>query len=297
MKKFLFSVVTASHKGKKKLPDLINSIKRNTLLPAEIIICGTNRDDLSLLHKKDIKSLNIKFILSKKKNQSYQREIAINNTKNEIIFQLDDDLILDKNYFKNMSKHFKKNKDKKQIISAAILFKNHTHQAIRWNNGYYKNFFFRLILRLLNLGSTPKYMSVLKSGRIVPKLPKNFLKKALNNEKKNKVLNNLQWVCSTIAYNKNYYKLGYKFNKNKNKSYYEDVFFTHSLYKKGFNLCIDRDCIAYHPSTIPTNFSVYKDTIISQFYIVKYFNKSYVLFIIDLFFFSLIHLFLRSNEK
>ena len=67
MKNFFFSLVCATHNGKNKLPHLISSIKKNSLLPKEIIICGTNNEDLSLLNKKDIKNLNIKFILSKKK--------------------------------------------------------------------------------------------------------------------------------------------------------------------------------------------------------------------------------------
>ncbi len=296
MKNFFFSVVCATHNGKNKLPHLIKSIKKNSLLPKEIIICGTNNNDLSLINKKDINNLNIKFVLSKRKNQSYQREIAIKRAKYDIIFQLDDDLYVDRDYFKNMSKHFQENKNKRQVISAAILFKNFTHQAIRWNKVYYSNIVFRFILGFFNFGSKLKYMSVLESGRIIPKLPKEFLKKNKNlNE--NKIIDNLEWVCSTIAYNKKFYRLGYKFNSNQKKSYYEDVFFTHSLYKKGFNLCIDRDCIAYHPSTIPTNFSIFRDTIISQFYIVKYFKKSYFLFIIDIIVFSIIHLFFKSNEK
>ncbi len=296
MKNFFFSLVCATHNGKNKLPHLISSIKKNSLLPKEIIICGTNNEDLSLLNKKDIKNLNIKFILSKKKNQSYQRRIAIKNTKYEIIFQLDDDLYVDQNYFRNMSKHFQKNKNKKQVISAAILFKNFSHQAIRWNKVYYSNIFFRFILRSFNLGSKLKYMSVLASGRIIPMLPREFLKKN-NNSNEKKIINNLEWVCSTIAYNKKFYRLGYKFKSNQKKSYYEDVFFTHSLFKKGFNLCIDRDCIAYHPTTIPTNFKIFKDTIISQFYIVKYFKKSFILFILDIIVFSIIHLLFKSDEK
>jgi len=195
-----------------------------------------------------------------------------------------------------MSKHFNKDKNKKQIVSAAILFRNLTHQAIRWNNAYYSNFFFRLILRIFNFGFEPKYMSVLESGRIIPKLPKEFLTKT-KNKKSKKIINNLQWVCSTIAYNKKFYRLGLKLNIKQAKAYYEDVFFTHSLYKKGFNLCIDRDCIAYHPNTNPTNFKVFIETVISQFNIVKFFNKSFLLFFIDIFIFSIIFIFYNINEK
>ena len=64
-----FSVVCATHNGKQKIPILINSIKKNSLLPKEIIICGTDKQDLTNLNKSDIKKLSIKFILSKKKSK------------------------------------------------------------------------------------------------------------------------------------------------------------------------------------------------------------------------------------
>ena len=93
-KKLNVSLVIPSHKGKKKLPKLINSIKENTFLPKEIIICGTNKSDINLIDKKEIKSLNIIFLLSKIKNQVYQRKKAIDNAKYDLIFQLDDDVVL-----------------------------------------------------------------------------------------------------------------------------------------------------------------------------------------------------------
>ena len=58
------------------------------------------------------------------------------------------------------------------------------------------------------------------------------------------------------------------------KSYFEDVFFSHSLYQKKFNLLIDRSCIAYHSTNSPTNFFNYRNTISSQYNIVKLFKTS-----------------------
>ena len=51
-KKLNVSLVVASHNGKKKLPKLLNSIKNNRLQPKEIIICGTNKNDISLIKKR-----------------------------------------------------------------------------------------------------------------------------------------------------------------------------------------------------------------------------------------------------
>ena len=63
------SMVVATHKGINKLPLLVSSLKKNSMLPKEIIICGTSLNDIKLLRKNDIKSLNIKFFISKIKNQ------------------------------------------------------------------------------------------------------------------------------------------------------------------------------------------------------------------------------------
>ena len=47
------------------------------------------------------KKLNIKKIVSKIKNQKYQRDLAIKNVNTNIIAQCDDDLELEINYIKN----------------------------------------------------------------------------------------------------------------------------------------------------------------------------------------------------
>ena len=78
------SVVCPTHKGNKKLPKLINSILNNTVKPNEIIICGTNINDIKCLNQK-----GIKFIVSSISNQSYQRKLAIKKSKNQLILLTD----------------------------------------------------------------------------------------------------------------------------------------------------------------------------------------------------------------
>ena len=292
-KKLNVSLVIPSHKGKKKLSKLINSIKENTFLPKEIIICGTNKSDINLINKEDIKSLNIIFLLSKIKNQVYQRKKAIDNAKYDLIFQLDDDVILEKNYIFNMSKHFKLGNEKK-VVSAIIFTDKKKHQGIRWNNAYYKNFLFRKCLYFLNGFQKIRYMSIIKSGRIIPLMPREFLNyHKMKNSKK--FLKNVQWVCSSNAYLKKYRKEAFLFQTNNKKSYFEDVFFSHSLYQKKFNLLIDGSCIAYHSTNDPTNFFNYRNTISSQYNIVKLFKKNLLLFYLDVFIFSLVHIFITKK--
>ena len=100
-KKIDITMVVATHKGVNRLPLLINSLKKNTYLPKEIIICGTSLSDIKLLKKIDMRSLNIKFFLSKIKNQTYQRNLALKKISQNYILQLDDDITLENSFFKN----------------------------------------------------------------------------------------------------------------------------------------------------------------------------------------------------
>ena len=184
-KKLPISVVCASHKGREKIPKLINSIFNNNYWPNEIIICGTNKRDFDFITKKKFPGLFIKTFVSKIKNQNYQRQMAISHTKKDnIIMQLDDDLILKKNYINLMFLHFRN--EKKKIVSSTILIKprpnisNAIVLSHRWNHNFYSNFLFRFVLLFFNLGKKIKYHSILSSGRICPLLPKNFIKKKKN---------------------------------------------------------------------------------------------------------------------
>ena len=280
-KKFPISVVCASHKGRERIPKFINSIFNNNCWPNEIIICGTSKRDFDYIPKKKYPGLFIKTFVSKIKNQNYQRQMAISHTKkNNIIMQLDDDLILKKNYINLMFSHFR-NEKKKKIVSATILIKpranitNTIVQSHRWNHNFYSNFLFRFVLLFFNLGKKIKYYSILSSGRICPLLPKNFIKKK-------KLLSNLEWTNSSICYQKSALKDSNKnLFFNEKKSYYEDVIFTHSLYKKGYNIIMDPKIVAYHPFLESINFIDYIKTIKKQFFIVKYFKKNYFFFICD----------------
>ena len=282
--KLPISLICCTHHGKKKVPKLLNSILKNKWQPKEIIICGTDVDDIKYVKKK-----KIKFLLSPVANQVYQRNFAIKKCKYEIIIQCDDDIILEKFFIKKMYNHFSKNPNEKKVVSASIRTKNNLHQAIRWNNLYNNRFIFRFLMRLLNGFKKVNYMSILSSGRIAPRLPIQFLKK---NKKYKKILENNEWLCSTICYNKKFYFKN-SIAKSSKKSFFEDVIFTHSLYKKKFNLILDPNIIAYHPYKEPSNFFLFLKTLPIQYQIVKKFNKSVFLFLIDVLLLSSLYIFNR----
>ena len=68
------------------------------------------------------KKLNIKKIVSKIKNQKYQRDLAIKNVNTNIIAQCDDDLELEINYIKKKYKFDPSNKTLKKIIKQTLNF-------------------------------------------------------------------------------------------------------------------------------------------------------------------------------
>ena len=274
-KKIDVSMVVATHKGINKLPLLVSSLKKNSILPKEIIICGTNLNDIKLLSRSDIKSLNIRFFISKIKNQIFQRKLALKKITQAFILQLDDDIVIESNFFENLYFHIKKN-DKKKIIMSLVVIPGLKEQAYRWNLYFRSNLYFRIILKLFNYGKKIKYMSILQSGRICPLLPKNFINKK-------KTLKNLEWTNSLICYHKsalNYSTINYEIKKNE-KSYYEDVIFSHNLYLRGFKLQLDPKLKAIHPYFNKLDLQTHLKTIKTQYFIVKKFNKSYLLFILD----------------
>jgi cellulose synthase/poly-beta-1,6-N-acetylglucosamine synthase-like glycosyltransferase len=280
-KKLPLSVVCASHNGREKLPKLIDSIYHNKCWPKEIIICGTSRNDFDLINTQEYKKLNIKKLVSKIKSQKYQRKKAQNCVKNNIILQLDDDLVLKNNFIEQMFGHFRNNNEKK-VVCALILIKTKKKRSIaqsyRWNYFFYTNFIFRIVLRLFNFGRKIKYYSILPSGRICPLLPKKFY-----NSKK--VISGIEWTPSTICYEKSAIKDAViNIDLKEQKSYYEDVIFSHSLYNKGYKLLIDRNIIAYHPEFESLNIKEHLKTLKAQFFIVRNFKKNYILFLLDILF-------------
>lgn len=278
------SLICATYNRPKELKILINSIKKNLYWPKEVIIVGTRSSDFENIDKKNYK-FKIKTFISKKKNQIFQRNLGIKKSKFPIVIQCDDDLKLDRNFIKSFYENFKENINVKKIIGANILNTKKQKQSERWNKLYNKSLIFRTILYFLNRFKKIKYMSLIDSGRIAPLIPIDI------KNKKNYKLDQLQWLNSTLCYNKKIIKkINIKKIYGNKKSYFEDVFFTHYNYLKGFNLIIDNNVIAYHETTLPTNFKTHYLTIPIQWKLVKFFNKSKFLFLIDILIFSFAYL-------
>ncbi len=279
------SLICTTYKRPGILSKLVVSLNKNTLLPNEVIIVGTSENDFKIINKNKYK-FKIKKLISKDKNQILQRNLGIKFSKNALIIQCDDDIRFDKNFIRNFYKHFKFNQNQKKIVGALIINSENKNQSYRWNRTYKEYLLFRLIILLLNNFKKIKFMSLLASGRIAPLLPDKFI-----NKKKYLFIENLEWLSSTLCYNKNIVKRkkfkDFKYNK---KSYFEDVFFTHLNFKNGFNLILDSRIVAKHDTIEPTDLITHLKSIPVQLELVNFFKKSKLLFFLDSIIFSLIYL-------
>ncbi len=112
------SLVIPTKNRSEKLKKLLYSVLKQTVLPKEVIIV----DDSDNLRTKELikklkklfleKNIQIKYIMpseNKKKSISRARNIGAKKAKGDIIVFIDDDVVIDKNYFKEILKVFEKN--------------------------------------------------------------------------------------------------------------------------------------------------------------------------------------------
>ncbi len=111
------SIVIPTYNRPKELKRCLNSLLKQTLLPNEIIIV----DDGNLKEipeKNNLEVHGIKVIYRKKKENekrgaAISRNIGIEYTSGDVIFFIDDDMILDNNYIKNIIDFYEKCRDTK----------------------------------------------------------------------------------------------------------------------------------------------------------------------------------------
>ena len=69
--------------------------------------------------------------------------------------------------------------------------------------------------------------------------------------------------CSTILYHKDCLRY-VNFRQRSTKAYYEDVLFSHQLYRKNYKLLIDVNAIGIHDNQPYTSTSIYFKTLLTQ---------------------------------
>jgi len=181
------NIVIAIKEKTKNLKKTLLSISKQTLLPFEVIICSKKKFSIQKLN------FNLKIISSPFQNQVFQRNLAIKKLKNKknILLQLDDRVILEKNALKNLQIKWSKSKNKYFGIGL------NAHNGI--NRGFFDSIynFLNLKGKIFKVGINTGYQNIkedievewLSGGASSWKFDKKFL------EKENKFLtHNSNWL-------------------------------------------------------------------------------------------------------
>ncbi|MGW1455087.1 glycosyltransferase family 2 protein [Salegentibacter agarivorans] len=101
-----FSLIICTYQRPKALLDLLNSVDQQSLYPDQILIIDASIDSRTeeALSKKEIKNLEYFIVAEQDRGLTRQRNYGIQKTGNdiEIISFLDDDIILEPNYFEKL---------------------------------------------------------------------------------------------------------------------------------------------------------------------------------------------------
>lgn len=133
-----FSVIIPTYNREKDLIECIQSIIEQTTLPKELIIIddGSLPSDFVRKQKDRIQEKDIEFSYYKK-NKGIEREglsesknTGLNLAKGEIIFFLDDDIVLQKDFLKKIIRIWEERKADKKLIGVGGWIENIRRQSI-----------------------------------------------------------------------------------------------------------------------------------------------------------------------
>ena len=141
-----FSVVIPTYNRKKDIEECLDSILRQTILPTEILVIddGELPNEFINTFRKKSEGQRIDFIyyqkdhLKERQGSSESRNVGITIAKYPIVFILDDDVVLDNNFFEKIVDVWNKNNDKK-LIGVAGIVKNYRSKG-KLENFYNKVF-------------------------------------------------------------------------------------------------------------------------------------------------------------
>ena len=145
------SIIISTYERESYVNQLLKSIQSQTCIPNEIIIVDSS---ISSFNYQFSNSLDVKVVKSKIAQLTYQRNLGISKSNCDIILHIDDDVILERDYVKNIIETFNKDVNNEiDVVGGYIL-----------NEWHKPNFKFSLILRLFNLFKL--YNADLLPGRI-----------------------------------------------------------------------------------------------------------------------------------
>ncbi len=200
------SVIIPTLNRQTNLKKSIKAILNNSLLPDEIIVVEQWNLEKTKKILKDI-DFDIKIFFLAQKSASKARNYWVKKSSWKILFFIDDDLEIDKNYIKTAYNFFKKNKNVKIISGKDKLAK------------IPKINFFKKLIRVLT------YQDIFWDKRIVLKNGINIVRLDFKGPIES------EWASWTMVVKKEVFKK-FEFPKNFLRwSFSEDVFFSYQVYK------------------------------------------------------------------
>ena len=132
-----FSLIIPTYKRLNSLNEALISVIQNTVLPSEIIIIDDDSLESVFLEEwnKKCELVNIDFIYHKKNHTvhkqglSESKNLALDLAREEIIFYIDDDVVLDEKYFEEIMNIWEKEKDNNKLFAVGGKITNNRKQS------------------------------------------------------------------------------------------------------------------------------------------------------------------------
>ena len=135
------SIIICTYNRQKWVEDLLVSISQQTVMPKDVILVDASTEKKSY---EIPEGLNVNIVHSDKMQLTYQKNLGLDVAIGDIIFFLDDDLLLDKNYIEQTVKVF--DEDVQKRIGAVSGYITNQWGIISNNPGL-----FMKIAKLLNI--------------------------------------------------------------------------------------------------------------------------------------------------
>ncbi len=140
-----FTLIICTYMRPKPLLDLLNSVKTQTCYPDEILIIdgSTNLATSEVINSYSFQNLTYFLVPKENRGLTKQRNFGIQNTsiESEIICFLDDDTILENDYFQEIINTFQS--DKKIVGVGGIAINENRWQKKTVNTDYPKNKYYQ----------------------------------------------------------------------------------------------------------------------------------------------------------
>ena len=224
------SLVCATLGSDKKISKLLESILVGSHIPSEIILVTYDLLTIKeIIEKLKLKGVDVRIITALRAAQVYQRNLGINAARGQYIIQCDDDIQM---FIDSIGELYKLVTSKNfTVVSPRVIMTD--GKSIYLKNKY-SEIANKLIFLLFNFRWPKNSMQLSISGRNYA--PVDLIKEARN-----------EWLPSCLIYNKELFKLATTYEDQAGKGYFEDIIFTHSLYKKGVDLIVANNVFFLHP--------------------------------------------------